>query len=41
MLEFALDGASVDAIAARAYLTPGTTRNYLSSAKTKLGVSNR
>lgn len=41
VLEFAADGASVDQIARRAHLSPGTTRNYLSSAMTKLGVSNR
>ncbi|MFD3745860.1 response regulator [Nocardia sp. NPDC058633] len=41
VLEFAADGASVDDIAKRAHLSPGTTRNYLSSAMTKLGVSNR
>ncbi len=41
VLEFAADGASVDEIAKRAHLSPGTTRNYLSSAMAKLGVSNR
>ncbi|MET4048878.1 MULTISPECIES: response regulator transcription factor [unclassified Rhodococcus (in: high G+C Gram-positive bacteria)] len=41
VLEFAADGASVDEIAARAYLSAGTTRNYLSSAMSKLGASNR
>ncbi|GAA4670148.1 response regulator transcription factor [Gordonia humi] len=41
VLEFAIDGSSVDEIAARAHLSPGTTRNYLSSAMTKLGVANR
>lgn len=41
VLEFALDGASVDEIAARAHLSPGTTRNYLSAAMAKLGVANR
>lgn len=41
VLEFAADGASVEDIARRAHLSPGTTRNYLSSAMTKLGVSNR
>ncbi|MFG1774382.1 response regulator [Nocardia salmonicida] len=41
VLEFAADGASVEDIAKRAHLSPGTTRNYLSSAMTKLGVSNR
>ena len=41
VLEFAADGASVEQIAARAHLSPGTTRNYLSSAVTKLGAANR
>ncbi|MFE1595516.1 response regulator [Nocardia sp. NPDC058705] len=41
VLEFAADGASVEDIAKRAHLSPGTTRNYLSSAMSKLGVSNR
>ncbi|HEY9312733.1 response regulator transcription factor [Williamsia sp.] len=41
VLEFAIDGASVDEIARRAHLSAGTTRNYLSSAMAKLGASNR
>ncbi|MFC9894578.1 DNA-binding response regulator [Nocardia sp. NPDC127579] len=41
VLEYALDGASVDEIARRAHLSPGTTRNYLSAAMAKLGVANR
>lgn len=41
VLEFAADGAAIDQIARRAHLSPGTTRNYLSSAVTKLGVANR
>ncbi|ALG86429.1 response regulator [Gordonia phthalatica] len=41
VLEFALDGASVEEIAKRAHLSPGTTRNYLSAAMSKLGVANR
>ncbi len=41
VLEYAADGASVDEIARRAHLSPGTTRNYLSAAMAKLGVSNR
>lgn len=41
VLEFAIDGASVDEIATRAHLSPGTARNYLSSAMAKLGASNR
>ena len=34
-------GASVAAIAAEVHLAPGTVRNYLSSAITKLGVTSR
>ncbi|MGC0366688.1 two-component system response regulator DesR [Rhodococcus sp. 27YEA15] len=41
VLEYAADGASIDQIAARAHLSAGTTRNYLSSAVTKLGAVNR
>lgn len=41
VLEFAVDGASIDEIAKRAHLSPGTTRNYLSAAMAKLGVANR
>lgn len=41
VLEFAADGAGVEEIAARAHLSHGTTRNYLSSAMAKLGVANR
>ncbi|UAL29241.1 response regulator transcription factor [Nocardioides rotundus] len=41
VLELAADGAPVDEIAQRAALSPGTVRNYLSSAVTKLGASNR
>ncbi|MGJ9413204.1 DNA-binding response regulator [Aeromicrobium sp. CF4.19] len=41
VLEFALDGASVEEIAKRAHLAVGTTRNYLSSAMAKLAVANR
>lgn len=41
VLEFADGGASVEEIAARASLSPGTVRNYLSSASAKLGVANR
>ncbi len=40
-LELAAEGAPVDEIAERACLSPGTVRNYLSSAMTKLGVPNR
>lgn len=41
VLELAADGAPVEEIAARAGLSPGTVRNYLSAAATKLGASNR
>lgn len=41
VLEFAADGASVAEIAARAHLSQGTTRNYLSAAAAKLGAANR
>lgn len=41
VLELAADGAPVDEIARRAALSPGTVRNYLSSAVTKLAASNR
>ncbi|NNG97986.1 response regulator transcription factor [Gordonia araii] len=41
VLELALEGFSVEEIATRAHLSAGTTRNYLSSAMTKLAVSNR
>ncbi len=41
VLELAAGGAPVDEIAKRAALTPGTVRNYLSSAAAKLGAANR
>ena len=41
VLEYAADGASIEQIASRAHLSAGTTRNYLSSAVTKLGAANR
>lgn len=41
LLGLAGTGASVEQIAERANLAPGTTRNYLSSAMGKLGASNR
>ncbi|MET9630782.1 response regulator transcription factor [Lentzea sp. NPDC006480] len=41
VLELALEGAPVDEIARRASLSPGTVRNYLSSAVGKTGASNR
>ncbi|WP_406285103.1 response regulator [Streptomyces sp. NBC_00209] len=41
LVNLAADGAPISEIAERALLTPGTVRNYLSRATTKLGVSNR
>ena len=41
VLELAAGGAPVEEIAARAHLSPGTVRNHLSAAATKLGVPNR
>lgn len=41
VLELAADGAPVEEIAARAHLSAGTVRNYLSAAATKLGAANR
>ena len=41
VLELAADGRPVEEIAQRASLSPGTARNYLSSAVTKLGAANR
>ncbi|WP_228983343.1 response regulator transcription factor [Streptomyces sp. DH12] len=41
VLELAADGAPVAEIARRAHLSPGTVRNYLSSAVSKLGTENR
>lgn len=41
VLEHAADGAPLEQVARRASLSPGTVRNYLSSAATKLGTSNR
>lgn len=41
VLELAAGGAPVDEIARRASLSPGTVRNYLSSAVTKLDAANR
>lgn len=41
VLELAADGSPVDQIATRASLSPGTVRNYLSSAVMKLGAANR
>ncbi|MGV9265892.1 response regulator [Kitasatospora sp. NPDC003701] len=41
VLELAADGTSIAEIAERAALSPGTVRNYLSSAAGKLGAENR
>ncbi|NGN65344.1 response regulator transcription factor [Streptomyces sp. A7024] len=41
LLELAADGAPIAEIAARAALSPGTVRNYLSAAAAKLGAENR
>lgn len=41
VLELAADGVAIEEIARRAALSPGTVRNYLSSAATKLGAANR
>ncbi len=41
VLELAATGAPVDEIADRAALSPGTVRNYLSHAMTKLDAANR
>ncbi|BAK34606.1 two-component system response regulator [Microlunatus phosphovorus NM-1] len=41
VLALAADGSPVEEIAAHASLSVGTVRNYLSSAVTKLGVTNR
>ncbi|ADD40218.1 response regulator transcription factor [Stackebrandtia nassauensis] len=41
VLRAARTGASIADIAAAVHLAPGTVRNYLSSAMTKLGVSSR
>ncbi len=41
VLELAADGAPVTEIAERAALSPGTVRNYLSSAVTTVGAENR
>jgi two-component system response regulator DesR len=41
VLELAATGAPIDEIAHRAALSPGTVRNYLSNAMTKLGAANR
>ncbi|GID17565.1 DNA-binding response regulator [Paractinoplanes abujensis] len=41
VLRLAATGAPIDEIARRASLSPGTVRNYLSSAAGKLGAANR
>ncbi len=41
VLELAADGLPIEDIAKRASLSPGTVRNYLSSAATKVGAVNR
>jgi two-component system, NarL family, response regulator DesR len=41
VLRAARTGASVSEIAAQVHLAPGTVRNYLSAAMTKLGVTSR
>lgn len=41
ILLLAGQGSSVEEIAAAAYLAPGTTRNYLSQAMSKVGAQNR
>jgi len=41
VLEAAAGGAPVEDIAQRVHLSPGTVRNYLSSAVAKLGAANR
>jgi two-component system response regulator DesR len=41
VLEAAEGGAPVEDIARRVHLSPGTVRNYLSSAAAKLGAANR
>ncbi|MEY9962670.1 two-component system response regulator DesR [Streptacidiphilus sp. MAP12-16] len=41
VLELAADGAPIAEVARRASLSPGTVRNYLSSATAKLSADNR
>lgn len=41
VLELAADGVPIEEIAKRASLSPGTVRNYLSSAASKLDAANR
>ncbi|MBH5300768.1 response regulator transcription factor [Corynebacterium silvaticum] len=41
VIEAAGKGGSIESIAEEVFLAPGTTRNYLSSAMSKLGAHNR
>lgn len=41
VLRESLDGATIRVIADRTHLAPGTVRNYISTAMTKLGAPNR
>lgn len=41
VLRASSDGASIEAVAARLHLSPGTVRNYLSNAIRKLDTKNR
>ncbi|MFG3421076.1 response regulator [Micromonospora sp. NPDC048063] len=41
VLREALDGATIRVIAERTHLAPGTVRNYISTAMTKLGAETR
>ncbi|RKN20906.1 DNA-binding response regulator [Micromonospora musae] len=41
VLRESLDGATIRVIAERTHLAPGTVRNYISTAMTKLGAANR
>lgn len=41
VLELAAENTPLEEVARRASLSPGTVRNYLSSAATKLGAANR
>lgn len=41
LLRYALDGRTINAIAERAHLAPGTVRNYLSSGMSKLDAKTR
>ncbi|WP_232547488.1 DNA-binding response regulator [Propioniciclava soli] len=41
VLRESIDGATIRVIAERTHLAPGTVRNYISTAMTKLGAPNR